>query len=45
VPIERLGHYRLLEQIGAGGIGEGYRAYDEHLHRDVAIKSAGQHER
>jgi eukaryotic-like serine/threonine-protein kinase len=38
VPIERLGHYRLSEQIGAGGIGEVYRVYDEHLHRDVAIK-------
>ena len=34
----RLGPYEIVAPIGAGGMGEVYRAHDSRLHRDVAIK-------
>src|SRR5436305_14552434 len=35
---QKIGPYQVTGQIGAGGMGEVYRAHDARLNRDVAIK-------
>jgi serine/threonine protein kinase len=38
IPGTRLGVYEVIEQIGAGGMGEVYPATDSNLKRSIAIK-------
>src|SRR5512134_267741 len=37
-PATRLGPYEIIAPLGAGGMGEVYRARDPRLRRDIAIK-------
>ncbi len=41
-PGDKLGPYEILAPIGAGGMGEVYRAHDPRLRRDVAIKVSAE---
>src|SRR5262245_9876300 len=38
IPGARLGSYEIVSALGAGGMGEVYRARDTKLNRDVALK-------
>ena len=42
LPSTLLGPYEIVSLIGAGGMGEVYRARDKRLNRDVAIKVLGE---
>ncbi|MFQ5602956.1 MAG: tetratricopeptide repeat protein [bacterium] len=41
--LKKIKHYKLIELIGSGGMGEVHKAFDSMLERDVAIKIMHRH--